>query len=107
MHDHFKPPEHFTYWQGIGFRVLCLVTFVAVMTLVALYVMPWVGAHYFDPFTDWFTPRFFALFGEHENFAAAAGLAIIALPWAAMHIWLSYDARKKRNREKASADASQ
>ena len=107
MYDHFRPPDHFTFWQGILYRLAGL-AFVAVgLILLAVYVMPWLDVRYFSPFADWFAPRFAALFGGHDIIGGIVFFLIIGAPWAAMHIWLSYDARKKRNREKASADASQ
>jgi len=105
MHDHFKPPEHFTFWQGILYRLAGL-AFVAVgLILLAVYVLPWLDVRYFSPWADWSTPRFFALFGEHENIAAVVGLILLALPWAASHLYARH--LGKKNREKASADASQ
>lgn len=107
MHDHFKPPEHFTYWQGILYRLAGLV-FVAIgLILLAVYVLPWLDARYFSPAIDWFLPRYTAFFGGREVLATIVFFGVIFAPWAAMHVWLSYDARKKRNRQKASADASQ
>jgi hypothetical protein len=105
MHDHFKPPEHFTYWQGTLYRLGGL-AFVAVgLILLAVYVMPWLGAHYFDPLTDWTAPRFAAIFQGHDILGTIVLFAIIGTPWAASHLYARRLA--KRNREKASADTSQ
>jgi hypothetical protein len=106
MYDHFRPPEHFTFWQGVGFRLLCLVTFIAAMVIFALYVLPWLGSHYFDPFTDWTSARFAAFFKGHEIIGGVVFFAIIGAPWAASHLYARHLGKRKRERE-ASGGAPQ
>jgi multisubunit Na+/H+ antiporter MnhB subunit len=107
MYDHFKPPEHFTFWRALAYRLSGAAIVIGGLVLIAVYAMPWLDARYFAPFSEWFTPRFFSLFGGYDTVAVIVFFAVIFAPWAGMHVWLSYDARKKRNREKASADTPQ
>jgi hypothetical protein len=105
MYDHFRPPDHFTFWQGILYRLAGL-AFVAVgLILLAVYVMPWLDIRYFSPFADWFAPRFAALFGGHDIIGGIVFFLIIGAPWAASHLYARRLA--KRNREKASGNPSQ
>ena len=53
MPDDFRPPEHFTPLQGLGFRLLCIVSFVVVMTLASYFALPLVEQYVSVPFSNW------------------------------------------------------
>jgi hypothetical protein len=105
MYDHFRPPEHFTFWQALAYRLSGSAIVIAGLVLIAVYVMPWLDARYFSPAIDWFNVRFFAFFGDHGVMASITFFAIIAAPWAASHLYARHLGRK--NRERASGDAPQ
>jgi hypothetical protein len=105
MYDHFRPPDHFTFWQALAYRLSGAAIVIAGLVLIAVYVLPWLDARYFSPAIDWFLPRYTAFFGGREVLATIVFFLIIGAPWAASHLYARRLA--KRNREKASADASQ
>jgi hypothetical protein len=105
MYDHFKPPEHFTFWQALAYRLSGAAIVIGGLVLIAVYAMPWLDARYISPAVDWAVPRYTAFFGNHDILAGTVFFAILFAPWAASHLYARRLA--KRNREKASADTSQ
>ncbi|BCH22087.1 hypothetical protein MesoLjLb_18720 [Mesorhizobium sp. L-8-3] len=53
MPDDFRPPAHFTPFQGLLFRLLCIVSFIVVMTLFAFFVLPLVEQYVSIPLSNW------------------------------------------------------
>lgn len=52
-YDHFRPPEHFTPVQGFLFRLLCIVSFIILMSLAVYFIMPLVEQYVSVPLSDW------------------------------------------------------